>query len=279
MGAWVVRAVREVVYPRTCAGCGMRGTWLCELCDGSVPALDGDGLCPRCGVPRVDTRCGCPDLAPVLDRVRSAFPYDGWAARAVRRLKYAGEPDRARHLASYMTRHLAAFGPLDAIIPVPLHPSRERVRGYNQSWLLAAALGEACGVPVRPVLRRVVATPSQTRLSGAARRTNVATAFALDPGWHPQPGGRFLIVDDVRTTAATLNACATALAPVRPAMVGGVTFAADLPSSWLQALRATAETAPPLSDQLARFPRRSFAAARAHRSASSTTSMSDTRSG
>lgn len=231
-------AAVEVVYPKVCAGCGMRGMWLCEFCEPAVPPLRAVPCCQRCGVPRLRARCWCRELAPAIDRARSAYPYDGWAAASVRRLKYEDEPARAEHLAALMAPHLAAFGPIDAFVPVPLHRSRERERGYNQAERLAAALSGVTGIPVAPMLHRTTATVSQTTLSAKDRRSNVAGAFALEPTWHPRPGGRFVLVDDVRTTGSTLGACADALAVCRPARIGVLTFAVDITGERLDALRA-----------------------------------------
>jgi ComF family protein len=155
----------------------------------------------------------------------------------VKWLKYEDEPGRAQHIGFLMVPLIAHFGSLDGLVPVPLHPSRERARGYNQAVLLAEELGRHTGVPMMPLLRRTVATESQTTLSGDARRKNVQGVFAIDPAWQPRPGGRFLLIDDVRTTGSTLSACATALDAFRPAMIGVATFALDLQRERLEVLR------------------------------------------
>jgi len=101
--------------------------------------------------------------------------------------------------------------PWDAIIPVPLHPSKLREREFNQAERLARRLSVATGIPLRRrLLRRVVATPTQTRLSRDERLANVRRAFALrGDQWFN--GERFVLVDDVLTTGATTNACAQVL--------------------------------------------------------------------
>lgn len=233
----MAHAAALTVYPKVCAGCGMRGDWLCDICEGTVPAIDGPLACSRCGVPRLHNRCGCADLDPLITCARSAFAYDGWIAESVKLLKYHGEPARAEHLGALMQPLMAAFGPLDALVPVPLHPTKERQRGYNQSALIARELSRHTGIPVVPLLRRAVATVSQTTLSGEERTRNVQGAFGMDPAWQPRPGSRFLLIDDVRTTGSTLSACADALRPSRPAMVGVATFALDLHRDRLAALR------------------------------------------
>ena len=99
----------------------------------------------------------------------------------------------------------------DLLVPVPLHPRRERERGFNQASLLARRVGVAWGVPVRAdVLIRAVATPSQTELDAPARRANVRGAFRLR---RPEliAGRHVLLVDDILTTGATLSECARCL--------------------------------------------------------------------
>jgi ComF family protein len=231
-------AVVETVYPKVCAGCGMRGTWLCIYCEHTVPSAIQPVSCPRCGVPKLGRRCGCADLDHAIAVARSAYVYDGWVATAVKGVKYHGESARAGHLASLMMPALSGFGPLDGIIPVPLHGSRERERGYNQAALLSEGLASNSGVPVLNVMRRVRKTVSQTTLSGHDRMENVAGSFSINPTWVPPTGGRYLLVDDVRTTGATLNACADALRPVQPATVGILTFALDVHREQVEELRA-----------------------------------------
>src|SRR6187431_1640997 len=95
-------AVTEVIYPKTCAGCGLRGTWLCDRCEGSLPALDR-GTCYRCGAPVARGACpGCRQLAPQISRARAVYPYTGWVGSAVKAFKYQGEWDRGESLVARM---------------------------------------------------------------------------------------------------------------------------------------------------------------------------------
>jgi len=238
MGRSVFSAIVETVYPKVCAGCGMRGAWLCPYCEDTVSRATQAVSCRRCGEPMLDSRCGCVDLAPLIFRARSAFIYDGWAATAVRSVKYHHEPARSEHLARFMHQELGTFGALDGLIPVPLHPTRERQRGFNQSRLLADHLSAQSGIPVLDVLRRTRKSVSQTTLSGRERKTNVAGIFSTRGDWVPAAGGRFLLIDDVRTTGATVSACADALRGVSPAMVGVLTFALDMSRDRVAALKA-----------------------------------------
>ena len=122
----------------------------------------------------------------------------------------------------------------DMLVPVPLAPSRARERGYNQSWLLADRLGARWNIAVVEALARNRATETQTRLTPGDRTQNVAGAFSATVGFERLAGRHVLLVDDVITTAATLNACAKVLHEGGARIISYVTFgraraAADLP--------------------------------------------------
>jgi ComF family protein len=126
----------------------------------------------------------------------------------VHALKYDNRRTLARPLAQLMRR--AGTGLLlsaDVAVPVPLHPMRQRERGFNQAADLAAHVG----LPVLPALQRVRRTPTQTALPADERRTNVRGAFRATRHARRLAGATVLLVDDVRTTGATLEACAEAL--------------------------------------------------------------------
>ncbi|MDE3155519.1 MAG: ComF family protein [Acidobacteriota bacterium] len=134
-------------------------------------------------------------------------------------LKYGGRRSVARGLSALMRAQGSdLLAGADCVVPVPLHRRRLRERGFNQAADLAAGLG----LPVRPLLRRVRATPSQVELPAARRHANVRDAFAAVvpsrgwPPWRPADAGGLeglcvVLVDDVSTTGATLDACARAL--------------------------------------------------------------------
>jgi ComF family protein len=132
----------------------------------------------------------------------------------------------------------AGPAPIGALVPVPLAVERERERGYNQSRLLAAALAPRLGLPLWDhVLRRERATTTQTRLTPEQRLANVAGAFrAVAATRHELHGRHLVVVDDVVTTAATLNACAAALHAGGARILSFVTFARA---------RALGDSAPP----------------------------------
>ena len=158
----------------------------------------------------------------------SCSALEGPARNLVHALKYGGWRVAAAPMAECIR---AAGGPrlerLDALVAVPLGATRLRERGHNQAALLAKALGAALDVPVlEGALRRTRETRTQTRLSPAGRRSNVAGAFAAEGP--ALPGLAVALVDDVLTTGATLGSAATALARQGPATIGAVTFARAL---------------------------------------------------
>ena len=205
------RDLARFVWPRRCAGCGEAPAGahvLCARCLGAIPRL-ALPLCARCLVREA--------ADPVCARhagftVWPAWTYDEHAAVAIEALKYGGRTDLAAPLGAELARVVPASPRLDFVTEVPLHPARERERGYNQSALLAAAFARVAGVPHLPgVLRRVRATAAQARLGPAARRANLRGAFvARHPG--QLAGRRVLVIDDVVTTGATLDAALAALA-------------------------------------------------------------------
>ena len=165
---------------------------------------------------------------PGFDYARSAARYEVVLREALHAFKFRGRPALAAPLAELLIE--AAEGGLPAgapalLVPVPLHPRRERERGFNQASLLARRVGRAWRVPVRAdVLARAVATQSQTELDASARRANVRGAFRLR---RPEviAGRHVLLVDDILTTGATLSECARCLRDGGAATVGALTVA------------------------------------------------------
>ena len=165
--------------------------------------------------------CGaCLESPPVYDRVRAVFVYNADSRSLITRLKYGDRTDHAPALARWMNRAgNRLLDDADFMMPVPLHRWRLVSRTFNQSTLLARHLSKISGVPAKfDVLRRTKATPQQGRLSAQARRRNVASAFSVvSPD---RVAGRCIVlIDDVLTTGATLNACARALRAAGAAQV------------------------------------------------------------
>ncbi len=184
-------------------------------------------ICPRCGEP-VTTSGLCPSCrtAPLaLDGVRSVAFHEGPLRHAIHHLKYRGR----RELGAVLGRMLFSYWrgadlAADLVIPVPLHPSRQEERGYNQSGLLAVALAEQADLAVdESHLIRARATPPQVGLGAEARQENVKGAFA----WVGDrlTGMRMLLIDDVCTTGSTLGACASPLRQAGAKAVWALTLA------------------------------------------------------
>jgi ComF family protein len=183
-------------------------------------------LCECCGR-EVGAGNRCQDCArdrPRIDGVRACGRFDGAIRQAVHRLKYNGQRALAEPLAELLAKTAHGLPPADAIVPVPLHPTRERQRGYNQSALLGRALGRRLDVPVLEAVSRVRKTDDQVGLDRRRRRENVKAAFAC-----PQPelasGRNLLLLDAVCTTGSTLNACAEPLLRAGAATVWGLVVA------------------------------------------------------
>lgn len=190
----------ELLFPAHCVVCRQYGAWLCDECLAAIP---GRGRLQHAAWPHL--------AAGGLMGVYALAPHAHPLREAVHALKYGGVRVLAEPLAEILAAGLATR-PLwiDVLVPVPLHVVRIRQRGYNQSELLARALGDLCELPVGcGDLVRHRSTRSQVGLSADQRHDNVAGAFACRPDAFA--GQRVLLIDDVLTTGATLTACATAL--------------------------------------------------------------------
>lgn len=230
-------ALRDLLWPRLCAGCGdpmtSHGRYLCWDCLRGLAFYDGM-ICQCCGhLAEGDVSgaflCGiCRRRTPHFDRARSCVRFSGASRRLVHALKYERavwvQGELVNLLMGGLSAHLAPDA-VDAVVPVPLHARRRRERGYNQSDVLARGLARAAGLPLMAeVVARVVDTPSQTRLTAAQRRRNVRGAFvARHPEWIE--GRRFLVVDDVMTTGATLDEVARVLKAAGAGEVSALTVA------------------------------------------------------
>ena len=137
----------DLVYPKRCAGCNRRGTWLCGACDTAL-SLFAAPWCDRCGVPGTYLRCRCHSTPANLQQVRSVGPFDGWLRGAVVQFKYHGEWARTAHLGALLADSVAHLQQVDMLVPVPLHQTRLRQRGFNQSQLLARFAGDVLGLRV-----------------------------------------------------------------------------------------------------------------------------------
>lgn len=167
-------------------------------------------------------------MHPAIVRARASSVYDGWVAKSVQAFKYDRERDRAQYLAEFMGPAFVDLGPVDVIVPVPLHPNRQNWRGFNQAELLARHLGEMHGVRVESALVRVRETETQTHSSREDRLANMEGAFSLNPDWSIDRTAHYVLLDDVYTTGATLGACAEMLDAAGAKTISVVALSFDL---------------------------------------------------
>ena len=220
----------NLLFPQWCVGCGKEGDFICSACRRSLPRLMPP-LCPRCGRPQSSgILCpGCVGWQTEIEGIRSPFRFDGVMRQAIYQLKYRNLRALAVPLAQLLQDYLTtSHVPGDALVPVPLHQKRLRQRGYNQSRLLAQELGKLINLPVvDDCLIRLRHAPPQARTSTVdERRSNVADAFTCRD--HRLRDKQVLLVDDVSTSGATLDACATALKAAGASSVWGLVLAREI---------------------------------------------------
>lgn len=217
----------EVVFPPVCGRCRRLGNLICEDCRAEI-GLVGEPLCPSCGRQLEGPSQACPSCAerPLpLNQVRAPLRYAEPTNTLIHQLKYEGYFALAGPLAAYMIAEWPAWEmPVDLIVPIPLHPRRERRRGYNQSALLARHVAGAVGLPVDgDALRRNRHTRPQVELNPRERHENVQGAFSAEPA--RVSGRSVLLIDDVFTTGATMSAAAEALVAAGAVSVSGYCLA------------------------------------------------------
>lgn len=227
IGQALLTLLRDLIFPPRCALCRQPGPLLCPTCLATFPSFD-EPRCPRCDLPALSSGRPCRacqrGALPGLAGVRVVGPHRGPLRAAILALKFDGRRALAEPLGQMLAaRWQTAPAGVDALVPVPLHPARRKERGFNQSRLLAEAAGARLELPLRPaLLRRTRPTPQQVGLSWEARQQNVAGAFHATPD---AAGGRWLLVDDVCTTGATLVACSAALRDAGAVAVWALTLA------------------------------------------------------
>jgi ComF family protein len=187
-------------------------------------------LCTKCGK-SISSGILCSDCISrslQIDGIRSVFRFEGTVRQSILQFKYKNVKAIAAPLAQLMSEYLLAHPlPADTLVPVPLHPRRLRERGYNQSSLLAGELSKPTSLPVvEKSLVRLRNTPPQTRTKSAEeRQRNIARAFTCRD--RRLRGKRVLLIDDVCTSGATLNACAVALKAAGAISIWGLTLARE----------------------------------------------------
>jgi len=225
----------DVALPRLCPACRepVSDAGLCAGCWSKLSFI-ARPYCERLGTPfAFDGGAGLLSMEAIADppayhRARAAVRYDDVARTLVHAFKYGDRLDLAPTLGRWMASagHELLTG-ADALVPVPLHWRRLWTRRFNQSALLAEVVGKSAGVPVaHGVLKRIKATPQQVGLSQAERATNVQGAFRVPgDGRAEVTGKRLVLVDDVLTSGATVDACARTLLRAGAANVDVMVFA------------------------------------------------------
>jgi len=226
----------DTIYPPRCPSCRIYVTADGNFCADCFEKLHliAAPMCASCGIPFVvaiedDAQCPtCLEMPPSYDTARAVMVYDAISAPLVSSLKFNDQwAGLHRHVAMMSAVGSDMLKSADLLIPVPLHWRRLFGRRFNQSALLAFTLSQMTHVPCdAEVLERVQHTTPQMRLTRKERLTNVKKAFAVTPdGAHKLAGKHVVLVDDVMTTGATVEACAVALKKAGAARVDVLTLA------------------------------------------------------
>jgi ComF family protein len=210
---WRLAEFFQRALPQTCAFCAAPcgGLLVCAACSASLPRIAN--ACPLCALPApAGAICGaCLACPPPFTASYAAFEYAFPFDRLLHAFKYGGRLALADFLADALCARVAQRTPgrpmPDAIVALPLAPSRQRARGFNQAAEIARRVARVTGLPMTAGLRRTRDTPAQAALPWKDRAANVRGAFAADRSLR---GTRIAIVDDVMTTGATLAAAARA---------------------------------------------------------------------
>lgn len=221
----IIRRFLDFLFPTSCSYC--RATvgdssvpYFCSDCWSDFSLISGP-VCPCCGNPygspdalthSPDHECGaCRQRPPKFDQALSVGHFEGPLREAIHQFKYRPCRSLGKPLSAWMAHHINVVSGIDIVVPVPLHKKRLRHRGFNQALLLAYTMSEVHRISLSyDNLFRTRPTRPQVELSGVERVKNVAGAFSLK---RPQDitGKRVLLVDDVFTTGATMNECASVL--------------------------------------------------------------------
>lgn len=206
-----MRELLDLIFPPRCAGCDRPGALLCERCRAVVPQIDGSRACDRCGAPLArDGRCHeCVGRLFAFSAARCAALLEPPVSRAVVLLKDGGERRYARVLGELLAGAAAGWlTPADVLVPVPASPAAVRRRGFDHAADIARTLSVITGNRVERMLS-CGASADQRTLGREERFTNRADAFRLVPG--AAVISAVVLVDDVFTTGATLDAAASVI--------------------------------------------------------------------
>ena len=220
----------DLLFPQQCVACKCSGYVLCPTCQANIQPLTPpfchhcssrltlDGICRKCRYHPLN-----------MNGLRAVGTYEEPLRTCIHALKYDGKTQLAEPLGNLLAKAYVAYGlQIDVIIPVPLHSERLQQRGYNQAVLLARQCALQIAIPIREdILIRQRATPAQVGLVAQERQQNVTGAFVCNPAFargalHKR---KVLIIDDVCTTGATLEACTAPLFAAGALEVWGLVLA------------------------------------------------------
>jgi ComF family protein len=239
MGIAVFQPLRQLLqffFPITCTACGVDLPAddiyrICDPCSEKIKFITGL-YCQKCGVPLPFGGAHCYSCRKngrlAYERIRSAAVYEGVLRDLVHKFKYMDRDYLDRLFGALLADTLTItpeLGEVDAVVAVPAHWTRKLVRGYNQAELLAARVARSLEKPLaKGYLRRKKMTKAQYRLSRQERKDNLQGCFICD---RELKGRTLLVVDDICTTGATIDACAAALRHAGAKKVYGLTLARD----------------------------------------------------
>lgn len=223
-------AALDIFFPQYCVGCGKEGLFICDTCLDTLPYLEHP-FCPLCGLPHANAGLcrNCLDWKADIDGIRSPFKFEGVIRTAIHQLKYNNLRAIAPTLAHLMSKYvLENVIDINLIIPVPLHKKRLRDRGYNQSYLLAKELSKLMDVQLddTSLSRERYVLPQARTHSVEERRANVSNVFTCRA--QNVSGKKILLIDDVATSGATMNACAAVLKSAGAIHVWGLALAREI---------------------------------------------------
>ncbi|MFH0776377.1 MAG: ComF family protein [Patescibacteria group bacterium] len=205
MLAKIKNAFLEIIFPVRCVGCGAEGEWFCEKCATKIIPNEKQ-FCPVCWTPSFGGKI-CADCASPLDGlcVAASYQKNPELATAIRALKYKFSENLAQNLGAILVQAMTQgdYQPGCIIVPIPLHRKRLRWRGFNQAELLAKFVAQKLNLPIQDLLTRTKNTSQQAKLSRAERLRNLENAFQIAPSFSAQDK-KFLLIDDVASTATTL---------------------------------------------------------------------------
>jgi ComF family protein len=232
----LVNTLIELFYPSNCVGCGQpqeAGILLCNKCKGTSPRIQAP-FCRCCSRPfegLITQEFACPnceDRVPAFDCAVSIYQPKGVLRDLIHRFKYGRQFYLRRVLTEYLAETMQdsrmQMLPVDALVPVPLHPTRLRERGFNQADALAETLSSKRDLPVLRCVERRRYTSTQTRFDRFERMRNLRNAFAMRKNSDVR-GKHLVLLDDVLTTGSTLHECALVLRAAGAESVRAITVA------------------------------------------------------